>query len=99
MDQSRFRETHISTEFREILRQYMEPKDSLQHSKHPTTNTYADVNSAHTLQSDCLKIHFLGTSAKRIVNTCRDRVSSCNIYAVQQDTQSVLMSKFIQHLW
>ena len=29
---------------------------------------------------------------------CRDRVSSCNIYAVQQDTQSVLMSKFIQHL-
>ena len=29
---------------------------------------------------------------------CRDRVSSCNIYAVQQDTQSVVMSKFIQHL-
>ena len=27
-----------------------------------------------------------------------DRVSPCNIYAVQQDTQSVLMSKFIQHL-
>ena len=25
---------------------------------------------------------------------CRDRVSSCNIYAVQQDTQSVLMSEF-----
>ena len=25
---------------------------------------------------------------------CRDRVSSCNIYAVQQDTQCVLMSKF-----
>ena len=23
-----------------------------------------------------------------------DRVSSCNIYAVQQDTQSVLMSEF-----
>ena len=29
---------------------------------------------------------------------CRDRVSSCNIYAVQHDTQSVLMSEFIQHL-
>ena len=29
---------------------------------------------------------------------CRDRASSCNIYAVQQDTQSVAMSKFIQHL-
>ena len=29
---------------------------------------------------------------------CRDRVSSCNIYAVQQDTQSVSMSEFIQHL-
>ena len=28
----------------------------------------------------------------------RDRVASCNIYAVQQDTQSVLMSEFIQHL-
>ena len=28
---------------------------------------------------------------------CRDRVSSCNIYAVQQDTQTVLMSEFIQH--
>ena len=28
-----------------------------------------------------------------------DRVSSCNIYAVQQDTQSVLMSEFIQHLY
>ena len=28
---------------------------------------------------------------------CRDRVSSSNIYAVQQDTQSVLMSEFIQH--
>ena len=25
---------------------------------------------------------------------CRDRVSSCNIYAVQQDTQCGLMSKF-----
>ena len=24
---------------------------------------------------------------------CRDRVSSCNIYAVQQDTRSVQMSK------
>ena len=29
---------------------------------------------------------------------CRDRLSSCNIYAVQQDTQSVSMSEFIQHL-
>jgi hypothetical protein len=29
---------------------------------------------------------------------CRDRVSSCNIYAVQQDTQSVLMSNFIHHV-
>ena len=28
---------------------------------------------------------------------CRDRVSSCNIYAVQQDIQSVLISEFIQH--
>ena len=28
---------------------------------------------------------------------CKDRVSSCNTYAVQQDTQSVLMSEFIQH--
>ena len=37
---------------------------------------------------------------KKIVKRwyCRDRVSSCNIYAVQQDTQSVLMSKFIEHL-
>ena len=26
-----------------------------------------------------------------------DRVSFCNIYAVQQDTQSVLMSEFIHH--
>ena len=26
---------------------------------------------------------------------CRDRVSSYNIYAVQQDTQSFLMSEFI----
>ena len=32
------------------------------------------------------------------IRYCRDRVSSCNIYAVQQDTQSVLMSEFIQHL-
>ena len=29
---------------------------------------------------------------------CRDRVSSCNIYAVQQDTQSFLMSEFIHHV-
>ena len=29
---------------------------------------------------------------------CMDRVSSCNIYAVQQDTQSVVMSEFIHHL-
>ena len=29
---------------------------------------------------------------------CMDRVSSCNIYAVQQDTQSVLMSEFIHHV-
>ena len=29
---------------------------------------------------------------------CRDRVSSCNIYAVQQDTQSVLMSEFYSAL-
>ena len=28
----------------------------------------------------------------------RDRVSSCNIYAVQQDPQSVLMSEFIHHV-
>ena len=27
-----------------------------------------------------------------------DRVSSCNIYAVQQDTQIVSLSEFIQHL-
>ena len=27
-----------------------------------------------------------------------DRVSTRNIYAVQQDTQNVLMSEFIQHL-
>ena len=33
-----------------------------------------------------------------IYRYCRDRVSSRNIYAVQQDTQSVLMSEFIQHL-
>ena len=29
---------------------------------------------------------------------CMDRVSSCNIYAVQQDTQSVLMSEFYSAL-
>ena len=29
---------------------------------------------------------------------CTDRPPSCNIYAVQQDTQSVAMSEFIQHL-
>ena len=29
---------------------------------------------------------------------CKNRVSSCNICAVQQDTQSVLMSEFIQLL-
>ena len=29
---------------------------------------------------------------------CRDRVSSRNIYAVQQDTQSLLMSEFIHHV-
>ena len=29
---------------------------------------------------------------------CRDRVSSCNIYAVQQDTQSFLMIEFIHHM-
>ena len=29
---------------------------------------------------------------------CRDRLSSCNIYAVQQGTQSVLMIEFIHHL-
>ena len=27
-----------------------------------------------------------------------DRISFCNIYAVQQDTQSVLMSEFIHHV-
>ena len=32
------------------------------------------------------------------IGYCRDRVSSCNIYAVQQDTQSVLMSEFIHHV-
>ena len=29
---------------------------------------------------------------------CRDRVSSCYVYAVQQDTQSVSMSEFIHHI-
>ena len=29
---------------------------------------------------------------------CRDRASFCNMYAVQQDTRSVLMSEFIEHL-
>ena len=29
---------------------------------------------------------------------CKDRVSSCNIYAVQQDTQSVLISEFIHQI-
>ena len=29
---------------------------------------------------------------------CKDRVSSCNIYAVQKDTQSFLMSEFIHHI-
>ena len=29
---------------------------------------------------------------------CRDPVSSCNIYTVQQDIQSVLMSEFIHHV-
>ena len=33
-----------------------------------------------------------------LVLHCRGRVSSCNIYAVQQDTQSFLMSEFIYHL-
>ena len=28
-----------------------------------------------------------------------DSVSSCNIYAVQQYTQSVLMSEFIHHMF
>ena len=30
---------------------------------------------------------------------CRDRVSSCNMYAVQQDTQCGLMSKFYSALF
>ena len=29
---------------------------------------------------------------------CMERVSSCNIYAVQQDTHNVLMSKFIHYI-
>ena len=29
---------------------------------------------------------------------CRDRVSSCNIYVVQQDTQSFSMIEFIHHV-
>ena len=29
---------------------------------------------------------------------CGDRVSSCNIYAVQQDTQNFLMIEFIHHI-
>ena len=36
---------------------------------------------------------------EELTGHCVDRVSSCNIYAVQQDTQSVSMSEFIQHLW
>ena len=35
---------------------------------------------------------------EKLTRYSRDRVSSCNIYAVQQDTQSVLMSEFIHHV-
>ena len=44
---------------------------------------------AYDIESQCLK---------GLTWYCRDRVSSCNIYAAQQDTQSVSISEFIQHL-
>ena len=37
-------------------------------------------------------------SQKCVNETQLNNFIDCNIYAVQQDTQSVLMSKFIQHL-
>ena len=44
----------------------------------------------------CINLMFY--SWRLITRYCRDRVSSCNKYAVQQDTHEViLMSKFIQH--
>ena len=41
-------------------------------------------------------LHALNVSAALVIQLAK--CTPCNIYAVQQDTQSVLMSKFIQHL-
>ena len=43
------------------------------------------------------KVHFVFITLTDI-DIIGDRVSSCNMYVVQQDTQIVSMSEFIQHL-
>ena len=58
-----------------------------------------DWEWAYLVDNECF--HNDTTRQKRNTDRCwycKDRVSSCNIYAVQQDTQSVSMGKFIQHL-
>ena len=51
-----------------------------------------------------LKLHLLLIRCDRFLRSkagtcyCSDRVSPCNTHAVQQDTQSVLISEFIHHV-
>ena len=58
------------------------------------------VEKKNLLTPPVIELWFLDRPAWNIVTTwyCRDRVSSCNISAVQQDTQSVLMSEFYSAL-
>ena len=45
-----------------------------------------------------LSVSYIDVHSYVTIWYCRDPVSSCNIYAVQQDTQSVLMSEFYSAL-
>ena len=50
------------------------------------------------IYSILVKMFYLPSVHDEIYIYFMDRVSYCNIYAVQQDTHSVLMSEFIHHL-
>ena len=45
-----------------------------------------------------MEVEYGGLSEGHCRNNINLKVKDCNIYAVQQDTQSVSMSEFIQHL-
>ena len=63
-------------------------------------NTHLERNTEMTY----VYFHYILVEIIMIANNtqitwhCRDRVSSCKTYAVQQDAQSVLMIEFIHHV-